>query len=104
MGARLCAGEYADAQADTLPHVLHNPLHTLHPYSLSHARAHRTDEPIPAATRTVGNWAGGTIKLYKATYPANDPSEDRSTLVIGEDFVFCGVWDGHGGTPCSEYA
>ena len=85
-----------------------DPLHPLHLHScyLSHARAraHRTDEPIPAAARTVGNWAGGTIKLYKATYPANDPSEDRSTLVIGEDFVFCGVWDGHGGTPCSEYA
>ena len=26
-----------------------------------------------------------------------------SQLVIGEDFIFAGVWDGHGGTPCSEY-
>eukprot|EP01052_Picozoa_sp_SAG31_P015156 SAG31_NODE_966_length_10688_cov_8.343564_6_plen_184_part_00 len=27
----------------------------------------------------------------------------RSTVVLGKDFVFCGVWDGHGGTPCAEY-
>jgi hypothetical protein len=53
-----------------------------------------TDEPIPADATMVENWCGGKIKLYKSTYPANDPSEDRSTLVIGEDFLFCGVWDG----------
>lgn len=53
-----------------------------------------TDEPIPAEANLVENWCGGKIKLYKSTYPANDPSEDRSTLVIGEDFLFCGVWDG----------
>lgn len=57
-----------------------------------------TDEPIPAGAALVENWCGGKIKLYKSTYPANDPSEDRSTLVIGEDFLFCGVWDGKG-TP-----
>ena len=55
-----------------------------------------TDEPIPAGAALVENWCGGKIKLYKSTYPANDPSEDRSTLVIGEDFLFCGVWDGKG--------
>ena len=64
----------------------------------------KTNDEIPADTRIVSNWCGGTIKLHKSTYEANDPSEDRSTLVVGEDFVFCGVWDGHGGTPCSSFA
>jgi hypothetical protein len=42
-------------------------------------------------------------RLYKTSYPANDPSEDRSTVVVGDNFVFTGVWDGHGGTKCAEY-
>ena len=53
-----------------------------------------TDDAIPAGAEMVTNWSGGKIKLYKSTYPANDPSEDRSTLVIGDDFLWCGVWDG----------
>ena len=53
----------------------------------------RTDDPIPHNFRTVP-WSRGSVRLYKATYPANDPSEDRSTLVVGDDFVFAGVWDG----------
>lgn len=63
-----------------------------------------TEDPIPADVRELSKWCGGTIKLHKSTYEANDPSEDRSTLVVGDDFVFCGVWDGHGGTPCSTFA
>ena len=47
-----------------------------------------------AGATLVENWNAGKIKLYKHTYPANDPSEDRSTLVVGDDFLFCGVWDG----------
>ena len=43
------------------------------------------------------------LRLFRATYEANNPTEDRSTVVIGEDFVFAGVWDGHGGYQCSEY-
>ena len=58
-----------------------------------------TDEAIPSGAELVENWCGGKIKLYKSTYPANDPSEDRSTLVIGEDFLFCGVWDGETKVP-----
>jgi hypothetical protein len=53
-----------------------------------------TDVPIPSGAEMVTNWSAGKIKLYKSTYPANDPSEDRSTLVIGDDFLWCGVWDG----------
>ena len=56
------------------------------------------DSLILCAARTAG-----TVKIHKATYEANNPSEDRSTVVVGKDFVFCGVWDGHGGTPCSEF-
>jgi hypothetical protein len=64
----------------------------------------KTNDRIPTDTRLVSNWCGGTIKLHKATYEANDPSEDRSTLAVGEDFLFCGVWDGHGGTACSDFS
>ena len=66
----------------------------------------RTEDPIPKGSETVG-WCGGNIRLYKSTYPANDPSEDRSTMVIGKDFVFAGVWDGapavvtHGIVSCA---
>jgi serine/threonine protein phosphatase PrpC len=45
----------------------------------------------------------GTVRVHKATYAANAPSEDRSSLVAGTDFIFAGVWDGHGGTQCSEH-
>jgi len=43
------------------------------------------------------------VLLSRATYEANDPSEDRSTVVVGDNFIFAGVWDGHGGTAASEY-
>ncbi len=64
----------------------------------------KTNDEIPADARVVSKWCGGTIKLHKSTYEANDPSEDRSTLAVGDDFVFCGVWDGHGGTACSSFS
>ena len=44
------------------------------------------------------------MTLHRATYAANDPSEDRSTVVVGEDFIFAGVWDGHGGTHAAEFS
>ena len=53
-------------------------------------------EPLSAAASTVLH-PGGTVRMYKGTYAANAPSEDRATVVIGTDFVFGGVWDGHGG-------
>lgn len=45
-----------------------------------------------------------TVGLSKATYWANDPSEDRSTVAYGRNFVFTGVWDGHGGQPAAIFA
>ena len=61
-----------------------------------------TAELLPAAASVVQH-AGGTVKVHKSTYAANAPSEDRSTVIFGDGFIFAGVWDGHGGTPCSEY-
>lgn len=43
------------------------------------------------------------VTLSRGTYEANNPSEDRSTVVIGDDFIFAGVWDGHGGTSAAEF-
>ncbi len=59
-------------------------------------------EPLASKFATIKH-GSGTVRVHKATYDGNAPSEDRSTVVVGPDFVFCGVWDGHGGTPCSEY-
>ena len=51
------------------------------------------DEVIPPGfnTRQVN---GGTVRIFKSTYAANDPNEDRNTLAVGDDFIFAGVWDG----------
>ena len=53
------------------------------------------DEVVPAELRScrVGQ-AGGAARIFKSTYAANDPNEDRNTLAIGESFLFAGVWDG----------
>ena len=56
-------------------------------------------EPFDQAATILPMGVGMTC----ATYPANAPSEDRYTVVLGKDFCFAGVWDGHGGTLCSEY-
>ena len=66
--------------------------------------ADRRDAGLPAALRAVPAAGGGTARLYKATYAANDPNEDRHTLVVGEGFLFAGVWDGHGGWGASDFA
>ena len=43
------------------------------------------------------------VGMTCATYPANAPSEDRFTVVLGTDFCFAGVWDGHGGHLAAQY-
>jgi serine/threonine protein phosphatase PrpC/CRP-like cAMP-binding protein len=64
----------------------------------------RSDDPVPADLR-AGIVQGETrARLYKSVYPANAPCEDRHTVVVGDGFIFAGVWDGHGGHYCSEYA
>jgi glutathione S-transferase len=64
----------------------------------------RTDTPIPTELRQVSASAATQLTLHKSTYPANAPSEDRSTLVVGDGFIFTGVWDGHGGVQASNYS
>ena len=51
------------------------------------------DEVIPPEHSTC-SMGGGTVRLFKGTYAANDPNEDRNTLAVGDDFIFAGVWDG----------
>ena len=55
-----------------------------------------TSQPVPPELHSLEK-AGWHLEVWKSTYEANDPSEDRSTVVIDpESFVFAGVWDGHG--------
>ena len=64
----------------------------------------QTLDPLPANYKRPMVLAGDQIfRVYKATYEANDPSEDRSTLALDLDAgqIFAGVWDGHGGAPSS---
>ena len=58
----------------------------------------KTAEPLPAEQATRSHH-GGSVRVHKATYAANAPSEDRSTLALGEDFIFAGVWDGARSLP-----
>ena len=63
-----------------------------------------TAEPIPTNLRNLES-GGWHVTCHKSTYAANDPSEDRSTVVIDPAaFVFAGVWDGHGGVKASDFA
>ena len=56
----------------------------------------QTTEPVPPELHNLEK-SGWHLEVWKSTYEANDPSEDRSTVVIDpESFVFAGVWDGHG--------
>ena len=72
------------------------------PLVLTPALTSHTSDVIPV-DEAVLQHRGGKVRIHKATYGANAPSEDRSTVVAGEDFIFCGVWDGHGGTAASEH-
>jgi hypothetical protein len=64
----------------------------------------KTGALVPAALQERSFADGGSLRLSQSTYAANDPSEDRSTLAVGHDFVFAGVYDGHGGWAASEFA
>uniref|UniRef100_A0A7S3KYU2 protein-serine/threonine phosphatase n=1 Tax=Amphora coffeiformis TaxID=265554 RepID=A0A7S3KYU2_9STRA len=61
-----------------------------------------TDDPVPDP-EPFGESSDPLVTLYKGTYEANAPSEDRSTVVIGDTWLFAGVWDGHGGTHAAEF-
>ena len=60
----------------------------------------KTNEEIPPELKTL-ELEGWNVEIAKSTYEANNPSEDRSTVVIDPDnkYIFAGVWDGHGASP-----
>jgi hypothetical protein len=60
----------------------------------------KTNEEIPPELKTL-ELEGWKVEIAKSTYEANNPSEDRSTVVIDPDnkYIFAGVWDGHGASP-----
>eukprot|EP01051_Picozoa_sp_SAG22_P002994 SAG22_NODE_140_length_17982_cov_81.438741_3_plen_587_part_00 len=53
--------------------------------------------PVP------GSQTGAVVRLFKASYAANDPSEDRSCVAVGDDFVWAAVFDGHAGPQCAAF-
>ena len=55
-----------------------------------------TTDEVPEHLRSL-ECDGWHVDVHKSTYPANNPSEDRSSIVFtGNDSIFAGVWDGHG--------
>ena len=59
---------------------------------------HRTalcDEPASPLKRNA---------VASATYPANDPTEDRHTIVRNDEWTVASVFDGHGGFNVSDFA
>uniref|UniRef100_A0A7S3P4Y0 Calmodulin n=1 Tax=Amphora coffeiformis TaxID=265554 RepID=A0A7S3P4Y0_9STRA len=75
---------------------------TLQPPEVLQAK-HKLTLFQPTPPELVEPFPDHHLRLFRATYEANDPIEDRSTVVIGEDFLFAGVWDGHGGYQCAEF-
>ena len=63
----------------------------------------RSDDHVPSTLRQLTH-AGTRARVYKGVHAANLPCEDRHTVVQGDGFIFAGVWDGHTGHSCSEFA
>lgn len=66
-----------------------------------------TSDPLPAHMQNQKRNDGADIRMYKSTYDANAPNEDRYTCALdsedgtrGTRFMMAGVWDGHGTPPC----
>ena len=64
----------------------------------------KSDDPVPALLANLPLATGGRVRVFKGVHAANDPCEDRHTVVHGKDFVFAGVWDGHTGPHCAQFA
>lgn len=62
----------------------------------------RSDDPVPALLANLPQ-TKGRVRVFKGVHAANDPCEDRHTVVHGKDFVFAGVWDGHTGPHCAQF-
>jgi serine/threonine protein phosphatase PrpC len=64
----------------------------------------RSDDPVPALLTDLPLTEKARVRVFKGVHAANDPCEDRHTVVHGIDFLFAGVWDGHTGHHCSQFA
>jgi hypothetical protein len=53
-----------------------------------------TDDEVIPAEHAACQLQRGTARIFKSTYAANDPNEDRNTVAVGDNFIFAGVWDG----------
>lgn len=66
-----------------------------------------TADAVPLSLRQfpIGGGGGRQMRVHKATYDANMPSEDRCTIVVDVEAgtLLAGVWDGHAGADCAEY-
>lgn len=72
---------------------------------------------MPAAGGHVYSWARHAClrvhsgaparhgRIYKATYAANAPNEDKMTVAadLEAGHILAGVWDGHAGDHCSQF-
>lgn len=41
--------------------------------------------------------------MSKAEHQSNDPIEDTHEIIEGDGFIYCGIYDGHGGPQTSRY-
>lgn len=58
-----------------------------------------TRDPSTATMRRLEHAPSDkTIRLSKAEWAANAPSEERHTVALSTNSLFVGVWDGHGGS------
>lgn len=64
----------------------------------------RTDDAVSALLANLPLANGARVRVFKSVHAANNPCEDRHTVVHGKDFIFAGVWDGHTGPHCSQFA
>jgi len=63
-----------------------------------HQKAVSCDAPV------ASNNPLGRNGVVSATYPANDPIEDRYTIVRNDEWTVASVFDGHGGFNVSDFA
>jgi serine/threonine protein phosphatase PrpC len=64
----------------------------------------RSNDPVPQLLTDLPLTKGARARVFKSVHAANAPCEDRHTVVHGKEFIFAGVWDGHTGPHCSQFA
>ena len=54
-------------------------------------------------SRSGAEALGAPFLQAQCEHPSNDPIEDTHVVLAGEDFVYVGVYDGHGGAQTSRF-